>query len=72
MDDLRLMREASPAEVQVKAAGGIRDFDAVLEVRRLGVTRVGASRTQGMLDECRRRLELPPITFEGSSAADGY
>jgi deoxyribose-phosphate aldolase len=56
MDDLRLMREHSPEEVQVKAAGGVRDLDKLLEVRALGVTRVGASRTADILDECRRRL----------------
>jgi deoxyribose-phosphate aldolase len=54
--DLQLMRRHSPAHVQVKAAGGIRDLDKLLEVRELGVTRVGASRTQEILDECQRRL----------------
>ena len=57
-DDLKLMRRHSPAHVQVKAAGGVRTLDALLEVRRLGVTRVGASRTVEMLDECKRRLGL--------------
>ncbi|MEZ6118878.1 MAG: deoxyribose-phosphate aldolase [Pirellulaceae bacterium] len=56
--DLQLMRKHSPARVQVKAAAGVRDLDALLQVRELGVTRVGASRTQEMLDECRRRLQL--------------
>jgi len=56
MDDLRLMRAHSPASVQVKAAGGVRDLDKLLEVRAVGVTRVGASRTADILDECRRRL----------------
>ncbi|GAC1451131.1 MAG: deoxyribose-phosphate aldolase [Isosphaeraceae bacterium] len=56
LDDLRLMRAHSPAHVQVKAAGGVRDLDALLEVRALGVSRVGASRTREMLEECRRRL----------------
>ena len=55
-DDLKLMRRYSPATVQVKAAGGVRTFDAILEVRALGVSRVGASRTAEMLDECRKRL----------------
>ncbi len=54
--DLKLMRAHAPADVQVKAAGGIRDLDALLAVRALGVTRVGASRTADILDECRRRL----------------
>lgn len=39
LDDLRLMRLHSPAHVQVKAAGGIRDLDKPLEVRALGVRR---------------------------------
>jgi len=56
--DLKLMREHSPPHVQVKAAGGIRTLDRLLQVRALGVTRVGASRTVDILDECRRRLGL--------------
>ncbi len=56
--DLILMRKHSPAHVQVKAAGGVRDLDALLRVRALGVTRCGATRTAAMLDECRRRLGL--------------
>jgi deoxyribose-phosphate aldolase len=62
-EDLRLMRKHAPAHVQVKAAGGIRDLDKLLEFRDLGVTRVGASRTAEILDECRRRQEAgtPPV-----------
>jgi len=56
LEDLKLMREHSPPHVQVKAAGGVRDLDALLAVRAVGVTRVGASRTREILDECRRRL----------------
>jgi deoxyribose-phosphate aldolase len=55
-EDLKLMRMHSPPNVQVKAAGGVRDLDALLAVRAIGVTRVGASRTAQMLDECKRRL----------------
>ncbi len=55
-EDLKLMRAHSPAHVQVKAAGGVRDLDKLLQVRALGVTRVGATRTAEMLNECRRRL----------------
>jgi deoxyribose-phosphate aldolase len=54
--DLILMRKHSPPHVQVKAAGGIRDFDRLLAVRALGVTRVGASRTTDILEECKRRI----------------
>ncbi len=56
IDDLKLMREHSPEFVQVKAAGGVRDLDKLLEVRALGVSRVGASRTKDILDECKKRL----------------
>jgi len=54
--DLKLMREHSPPHVQVKAAGGVRTFDRVLAVRALGVTRIGATATKAILDECRQRL----------------
>jgi len=55
-EDLKLMREHSPPHVQVKAAGGVRTLDALLEVRALGATRVGATATAAILDECRQRL----------------
>ena len=54
-DDLKLMRAHTPEHVHVKAAGGVRTLDALLEVRALGVTRVGASRTSDILDEARAR-----------------
>jgi len=55
-EDLELMREHAPPHVQVKAAGGVRSLDRLLEVRALGVTRVGATRTAEILDECKKRL----------------
>lgn len=58
-EDLILMRKHAPANVQVKAAGGIRDLDALLRVRALGVTRCGATRTAAMLDDACQRLGLP-------------
>jgi deoxyribose-phosphate aldolase len=54
--DLMLMRKHSPPHVQVKAAGGVRTFDRVLAVRALGVTRIGATATKAILDDCRQRL----------------
>jgi len=70
--DLILMRKHSPASVQVKAAGGVRTLDRLLEVRALGVTRSGATATVAMLEECRSRLGLPPITMPGGSEPAGY
>ncbi len=73
MDDLRLMRKYSAPEVQVKAAGGVRDLDTLLQCREIGVSRIGASATQGMLDECRKRLQLPTISFTATgSVSQGY
>lgn len=73
LEDLQLMRKHAPPRVQVKAAGGVRDLDMLLRVREIGVTRVGASRTAEMLDECRRRLGLPAIqaTLAGASLPGG-
>lgn len=53
--DLILMRESVSPEVQVKAAGGVRTLDALLEVMSVGVTRVGATRTAEILDDYRAR-----------------
>ncbi len=53
--DLALMRTAVSLRVQVKAAGGVRDLDALIRVRDLGASRCGASATAAILDEYRRR-----------------
>jgi deoxyribose-phosphate aldolase len=72
LEDLALMRKHAAAHVQVKAAGGVRDLDALLKVRSLGVTRCGATRTAGMLEEARLRLGLPPIRASGQAQPAGY
>ena len=55
--DLRLMRAQCSQKVQIKAAGGVRDLDALMKVRDLGATRCGASATAALLDEYKRRAE---------------
>ncbi|MEO8497667.1 MAG: deoxyribose-phosphate aldolase, partial [Planctomycetota bacterium] len=72
IEDLKLMREHAPPHVQVKAAGGVRDMETLLQVRALGVSRVGASRTKEMLDDCRRRLDLAPINISADASGGGY
>jgi deoxyribose-phosphate aldolase len=52
---LRLMRRHCPASVQIKAAGGVRTLDDLLLVRSVGVSRIGATATQVILEEARRR-----------------
>lgn len=56
LDDLRLMRRSAPQKVKLKAAGGIRNLDAMIECAELGCDRIGASRTAEILDELRARL----------------
>lgn len=70
--DLMLMRQHSAPEVQVKAAGGVRDLDALLRVRALGVTRVGATRTAAMMGDARKRLGLEPIVDPVTTEVRGY
>lgn len=55
--DLILMRKHAAPQVQVKAAGGVRSLDRLLEVRALGVTRCGATRTIEILEEYKVRFE---------------
>jgi deoxyribose-phosphate aldolase len=55
MEDLRLMRAAVSPRVRVKAAGGVRTLDALLEVISVGVDRIGATQTAAILDEYRSR-----------------
>lgn len=55
-DDVILMRKYAPAHVAVKAAGGVRTLDQLLEMRALGVSRCGATRTATILDELKARL----------------
>jgi len=53
--DLQLMREHCSEKVRVKAAGGVRDLDALIKVRDLGGARCGASATVAMMEEAKRR-----------------
>lgn len=55
-EDLILMRKASPPQVKLKAAGGVRTLDQAIEVVELGSDRFGASKTVEILDELKKRL----------------
>ena len=54
-EDLALMRRTVSPHVQVKAAGGVRTLDALIDVMNLGVTRVGATATKVIIDDFRAR-----------------
>ena len=59
-EDLALMRRTVSPHIQVKAAGGVRTLDALLDVMALGVTRVGATATKAILDDFRARTSGSP------------
>ena len=52
---LILMRKHCKDSVAIKAAGGIRTLDDLLRVRSLGVTRIGATATENILEEAKVR-----------------
>ncbi len=58
---LRLMRAHCPAKIQIKAAGGVRTLDDLLKVRALGVTRIGATATEAILNEAVKRGFPGPV-----------
>jgi deoxyribose-phosphate aldolase len=77
-DDLRLMRANTSPHIGVKAAGGVRTLDALLEVMALGTTRIGATATKSMIDDFRaRKAGGAPVnagagTGAGAGAEGGY
>ncbi|PHR98622.1 MAG: deoxyribose-phosphate aldolase [Blastopirellula sp.] len=51
VEDIRLMVQHTPGHIQVKAAGGIRDLDTLLQFRDLGATRIGTSSTEKIMKQ---------------------
>ena len=49
LEDVRLMYDAVQGRCQVKAAGGIREIDELLEYLRAGARRFGSTRTETFL-----------------------
>ena len=71
-DDLRLMRANTPPHVQIKAAGGVRTLDALLEVMALGVTRIGATATETIIEDFRARKAGRHPTPASAGSVEGY
>ena len=55
--DVELMRKHSGPKVQVKCAGGVRTLDDLLKMKAAGATRSGATATEVMLEEAKKRFE---------------
>ncbi len=70
-EDLALMRRTVSDHVQVKAAGGVRTLDALIDVLNLGTTRVGATATKAIIDDFRARLAgAAPAAASVAAGAD--
>jgi len=54
--NLKLMKESVGPGVKVKAAGGVRNLDQLIEVQEVGCTRCGATATIVMLEEAKSRF----------------
>jgi len=67
--DLELMRRHSPPHMQIKAAGGVHDLDTLLQIRAIGVSRVGMRSTATVLEEWRRKLGMQPLSQAVPAAA---
>ena len=72
--DLLLMAGATSPKVQIKAAGGVRTLDRLLELVAIGVTRFGATATAAILDQATERsadgaaLPIPAAPRDEDSA----
>jgi deoxyribose-phosphate aldolase len=68
MEHLQVMRDNVSNEVQIKASGGVRTLDEVLTVRSLGVTRIGATASEAILEDAKNRgisdKEPKQLTFK--------
>jgi len=59
--DIEIMKEFITPPTKIKAAGGIRTLNDVLLMRKMGVSRVGATATVSILNELKQRLAEGPI-----------
>ena len=69
--DLVLMRANTSPRIGVKAAGGVRTLDALLEVMNVGVTRIGATATEAIILDFRAR-KAGLASGAGGSLGGGY
>ncbi|CAO3645555.1 unnamed protein product [Cunninghamella blakesleeana] len=58
LEDIALMRANVPDHIEVKASGGIKNLDQVIELMNKGATRCGSSSTDKILDEFKQRRGL--------------
>lgn len=59
IEDVKLLRQHSPAAVQVKASGGIRTLDQALAFIQAGATRLGTGSTEALMNAARSHWNAP-------------
>lgn len=57
LKDVVLMRKYCNSNIQVKAAGGIRNLEQVLKMKESGATRIGATATEMIMEEAKIRFK---------------
>jgi len=55
--DLKLMKDNVDDNVKIKAAGGVRNLDQLLEIQAAGASRCGATATVSILEEAEKRFQ---------------
>lgn len=53
--DVKLMRDTVSESVKVKAAGGVRTLDRLIEMKKAGASRIGATATRKILEDAKER-----------------
>ncbi len=56
VEDVALMREVVGDRLQVKASGGIRDYDTVMAMIKAGADRIGASASVAVMEDSKSRI----------------
>lgn len=74
--DLKLMYKYSDGDVEVKAAGGIRTLEDLLFVKSIGVTRVGCTNTEQIIESAieaiKNNISLENMVPECLNNSKGY
>ena len=70
--DIRLMRATVSPAIAVKAAGGVRTLDTLLELAAAGATRFGATATEAILDDLAARHRGEPAPLASPAPAGSY
>ncbi|MFW6120994.1 MAG: deoxyribose-phosphate aldolase [Petrotogales bacterium] len=53
--DVKLMKDTVSENIRVKAAGGVRSLDSLIEMKKAGASRIGATATRDILEEAKNR-----------------